>query len=66
MATMHDQLAVIAPAMTEALGMTVETSHVDTDRLDTFTGDVARRGNAWDTAVVAARLGMAATGPDHH
>jgi len=53
---------LIAPAMTKALGMTVETSHVDTDRMGTFIGDVARPGNAWDTAVAKARLGMAATG----
>lgn len=62
LATMHDKSPLIGPAMSAAVGMTVQTSHVDTDQLGTFTGDIARPGNAWDTALAKARLGMTATG----
>ena len=43
MATMHDKLPLIGPAMADALGMTVRAAKVDTDRLGTFTGDIGLR-----------------------
>ena len=62
LATMHDKLPLIAPAMLTAVGLDVRDVHVDTDRLGTFTGDVARLGTPWETAVAKARLGMNAAG----
>lgn len=61
LATRHDKLALVAPAFAP-LGFTVDAVEVDTDSLGTFTGEVERPANQWDTAVAKARLGMAATG----
>jgi len=62
LATMHDKLPLIAPAMVAAIGLDVRNVAVDTDRLGTFSGDVTRLGTPWETAVAKARLGMAAAG----
>lgn len=62
LATMHDKSALIGPATSGALGMTVQTSHVDIDRSGTSTDDVTRPDNASDTAAAKPRLGMPATG----
>ena len=62
LAMMHDKLPLIGPAMADTLGMTVLVAKVDTDRLGTFTGDIARPGNARHTAIAKARLGMTAAG----
>ena len=62
LSTMHDKLPLIAPAMGAAVGLDVRDVHVDTDQLGTFSGDVARRGTPWETAVAKARLGMRAAG----
>lgn len=61
LATMHDKLPLIAPAMLAAIGLDVHDVPVDTDQLGTFTGDVARPGTLWATAVAKARLGMDAS-----
>ena len=62
LATMHDKLPLIAPVMLSAVGLEVHDVAIDTDQLGTFTGDVARPGTPWDTAVAKARLGMNAAG----
>lgn len=62
LATMHEKLPLIAPAMHRGVGLDVYDVAVDTDQLGTFTGDVARTGTPWDTAIAKARLGMNATG----
>ena len=62
LATRHGKLPLIAPAMTEFLGLAVVSIEADTDSLGTFTGEVARVGNQWETAVAKARLGMAESG----
>lgn len=61
LATRHDKLPLIAPAF-DLLGLTIEVEAVDTDSLGTFTGEVERTANQWNTAVAKARLGMQATG----
>lgn len=61
LATIHDKLPLIAPAMLTAVGLDVRDVRVDTDQLGTFTGDVARPGTPWATAIAKARLGMNAT-----
>lgn len=61
LATRHDKLPLIAPAFA-MLGLTVEAVDVDTDSLGTFTGEIDRTMNQWDTAVAKARLAMQATG----
>ena len=60
--TMHEKLALIAPAMLTTIGLEIRGIVLDTDRLGTFAGDIARQGTQWDTAVSKARLGMAFTG----
>lgn len=62
LATRHGKLPLVAPAMSEFLGLSVVGVDVDTDSLGTFTGEVARLGTQWETAVAKARLGMAASG----
>ena len=58
LSTKHDKLPLVAPALRLHVGMTVDAVNVDTDQLGTFTGDIARRGSPWETAVAKARLGM--------
>jgi len=58
LSTMHDKLPLVEPPLAFHVGLVVGTVPVDTDRLGTFTGDVARSESAWDTAVAKARLGM--------
>ena len=58
LSTKHDKLPLVAPAVALHVGLVVDTVSVDTDRLGTFTGDIARSGSPWDTAVAKARLGM--------
>jgi hypothetical protein len=62
LATKHDKLPLIGPAMYAQVRLTVDAVDLDTDVLGTFTGDIARTGSPWETAVAKARLGMAATG----
>ena len=62
LATMHDKGRLIAPALRTTIGLEVRDVAVDTDQLGTFSGDVARTGTPWETAVAKARLGMHATG----
>ena len=61
LATRHDKLPLVAPAFAP-LGLTVEAVDVDTDSLGTFTGEIERPADQWDTAVAKARLGMATVG----
>jgi len=58
LSTKHDKLTLIEPALARHLGLIVDIVAVDTDQLGTFTGDIARSGSPWDTAVTKARLGM--------
>lgn len=60
LATKHDKLALVAPALRASVGLIVEGISLDTDVLGTFSGDVERTGSPWDTAVAKARLGMRA------
>lgn len=63
LATMHGKEAAVAPAFREIAGIGVTGARgIDTDRLGTFTGEVARTGSVEETALAKARLGMAATG----
>ena len=62
LATRHSKLPLIAPAMTEFLGLAVVAVDVDTDSLGTFSGEVERAGSQWEAAVAKARLGMAESG----
>jgi hypothetical protein len=61
LATKHDKLPLIAPAL-GVIGLDVVVAAVDTDRLGTFTGEIPRPGPPLETAVAKARLGMGATG----
>lgn len=61
LATKHDKLPLIAPALESMVGLKVEAVEVDTDILGTFTGDVPRQGTPLETAIAKARLGMKAT-----
>lgn len=58
LATKHDKGRLVAPAMRDHLGLVVVEVPVDTDVLGTFSGEVARPGSQWETAVAKARLGM--------
>lgn len=62
LATQHDKLPLIAPALDELVQLAVVETPVDTDRFGTFSGERARRGTALDTAVAKARAGMCASG----
>ena len=60
LATKHDKAPLVAPVLHASVGLIVEGISVDTDVLGTFSGDVARPGGPWETAVAKARLGMSA------
>lgn len=60
LSTKHDKLPLVGPPLARHVGLIVHAVPVDTDRLGTFTGDIARTGSPWDTAVAKARLGMSA------
>lgn len=62
MATKHDKVPLVAPALADGVGMTVVAAVVDTDRLGTFTGEVERPGTPWQTAVAKAMLGLERVG----
>ena len=62
LATLHGKLGQIAPPLAAATGLIVESVAVDTDRLGTFSGELARVGSPMETAVQKARMGMAALG----
>lgn len=62
LATCHGKDVAVAPAFRE-LGITVQLADsLDTDSLGTFTGEVPRPGTMRQTAVVKARMGLAASG----
>jgi hypothetical protein len=58
LSTKHEKLPLIGPNLQRHVGLVVDAVPVDTDRLGTFTGDIARSGSAWETAVAKARIGM--------
>jgi hypothetical protein len=61
--TMHEKQRVIAPALEMALGCHIRhVTGYDTDRLGTFTRDIARLGTQLDTARHKARIGMELSG----
>lgn len=62
LATKHDKLPLIGPALHRELCLRVDDVVIDTDRFGTFSGDVARTGTPWETAVAKARAGMDAAG----
>ena len=62
LATKHDKLPLIGPALEQTLSLNVESIAVDTDTFGTFTGDVVRLGTPLETATAKARLGMKASG----
>ncbi|CAB4594437.1 unannotated protein [freshwater metagenome] len=61
LATLHDKLDLIAPAMESHLGLEVFVEGVDTDRFGTFSGEVPRPRSAYETALIKARAGMVAS-----
>ena len=62
LATLHKKRHQVAPVFSEVAGIEVVETHVNTDVLGTFTGDVPRVGSPLETAVQKARLGMQASG----
>ena len=62
LATKHDKLSLVGPALALHTGLEVVHVAVDTDVLGTFTGEVPRVGSPWETAVAKARLAMAHSG----
>jgi len=61
LATMHGKEAAVQPPFRDCLGLSVWTPPgLDTDALGTFTGETRRLGTITKTALVKARLGMAA------
>lgn len=61
--TRHGKEAIVAPILADALGLAVR--HVgtfDTDRLGTFTRDIARPADQLETALRKARIGMELAG----
>lgn len=62
LATKHGKHELVAPPLSELLGLGVDVADVDTDVLGTFTGEIPRTRPPVDTAVAKARLGMDATG----
>lgn len=62
-ATMHGKDRAIAPPLCRWLGLAVSTAPgVDTNRLGTFTGEVARQGTMIDAARAKALLAIERTG----
>jgi len=63
--TQHGKERAIAPVLEELLGCLVErVSGYDTDRLGTFTREVARAGTQLEAARSKARIGMELSGLD--
>lgn len=61
--TQHGKERAIAPVLEPALGWRiVRVDGFDTDRLGTFTGDIARQGTQLEAAREKARIGMALSG----
>jgi hypothetical protein len=61
LATMHGKERVIAPILSQELGIQVAVAEgVDTDTFGTFTRDIGRTGNQRETALRKARAGLAA------
>lgn len=63
LATRHGKEKAVIPAFSSVLGLDIAVpADLDTDRLGTFTRDVARVGTMREAAVQKARMGIAATG----
>lgn len=63
LATVHAKARAIGPAFRRRLGLAlVVPEGIDTDRLGTFTGEVPRPAGLKETAILKARLGLAASG----
>lgn len=62
LATLHGKADALAPAFAALGASLVLAEGVDTDRLGTFSGEIARTQPPLETAVAKARLAMAATG----
>ena len=63
MGTMHEKADVVGPLLAEALGLrVVAPPALDTDRLGTFCGGVARAGTPREAARAKAQLAMDAAG----
>jgi hypothetical protein len=60
--TKHAKESSIALPLRAGLGLNVESLALDTDVLGTFTGEIERRGTAFDAALEKARMGMTASG----
>jgi hypothetical protein len=61
--TMHAKAPAIAPPLAETVGLVITpVTHIDTDGLGTFSGEVPRPGTTLETAIAKARLGMAHVG----
>ena len=63
LATLHGKARAIGPAFRRRLGLALTVPEgIDTDSLGTFTGEVPRPAGLHETAVLKARLGLAASG----
>lgn len=65
LATMHGKERAFGPVLVDRFGIElVVPNGFDTDKLGTFTGEVARPGSIEETAIAKARLGADVTGLD--
>lgn len=55
LASKHEKERVIRPVFYENLGCDIYTSNFDTDQFGTFTGEIPRVKNAYDTCVLKAK-----------
>ena len=65
LATMHEKEKVIAPLLEKFLGVEVIIpKNFDTDKFGTFTGEIKRAGNQFQTAKIKLESALAATNSD--
>mgnify|MGYP003340004060 FL=1 len=62
LATMHDKLPLIGPAMSARLGLDVYATGTNTDAFGTFSGEIERTLPPLETAFAKARQGMIESG----
>ncbi len=55
LASKHEKERVIRPIFHEKIGCTLYTSDFDTDQFGTFTGEIPRAQNAYDTCILKAK-----------
>ena len=55
LASKHEKERVIRPIFHQKIGCTLHTSNFDTDQFGTFTGEIPRPHNAYETCILKAR-----------